>query len=104
MRVEVTSNQPNQVVLDLKPLRPRVLLAVPPLRALNNNRSELRDVELDTANDRCVLRVHIQDAQPPGLYSGVVVDARTGEPCGTLAIQVGDQAEQTPDPAAKPLG
>lgn len=104
VRVEVTSNQPNHIALDLKPLRPGVLLTVPPLRALNNNRSELRDVELDTANDRCVLRVHIPDPQPPGLYTGVVVDARTGEPCGTLAIQVGNQAEQTKDAAAKPQG
>jgi hypothetical protein len=104
VRLEVTSNQPNHIALDLKPLRPRGLLAVPPLRALNNNRSELRDVELDTANDRCVLRVHIPDAQPPGLYSGVVVDARTGEPRGTLAIQVGNQAEQTEAPPPKPQG
>lgn len=102
VRVEVTSNQPNHIALDLNPLRSGVLLAVPPLRALNNNRSELSDVELDTANDRCVLRVHIPDTQPPGLYKGVVVDARSGEPCGTLAIQVGNQAEQTKDPAAKP--
>lgn len=104
VRVEVNSNQPNHIALDLKPLRPGVLLAVPPLRALNNNRSELRDVELDTANDRCVLRVHIPDAQPSGLYTGVVVDARSGEPCGTLAIQVGNHAEQSKDPAAKPQG
>ena len=102
--MEVTSNQPNQIALDLKPLRPRCLLAVPPLRALNNNRPELSDVELDTANDRCVLRVHIPDAQPPGLYSGVVVDARSGEPCGTLAIQVGTQSEQTQAPPPKPGG
>ncbi len=104
VRVEVNSNQPNHIALDLKPLRPGVLLAVPPLRALNNNRSELRDVELDTANDRCVLRVHIPDTQPPGLYTGVVVDARSGEPCGTLAIQVENHAEQSKDPAAKPQG
>ena len=101
VRVEVTSNQANHVALDLKPIWPRVSLTVPPLRALNNSRSELRDVELDAANDRCVLRVHIPDAQPPGLYTGVVVDASTGEPCGTLAIQVGSPAKQT-EPPAKP--
>ena len=104
VRVEVTSNQANHIALDLKPIRPRVSLAVPPLRALNNNRSELRDVELDAANDRCTLRVHIPDAQPPGLYTGVVVDARTGEPCGTLAIRVGSPAEQTEAPPPKPPG
>lgn len=104
VRLEVTSNQPNHIALDLKPVRPRGLLAIPPLRALNNNRSELRDVELDTANGRCVLRIHIPDAQPPGLYSGVVVEADTGEPCGTLAIQVGDQEKQTQGPPPKTQG
>ena len=40
------------------------------------------------------------DKQPEGLYSGAIVDARTGEPCGTLAIQVGrtgpDRVRQRP--------
>jgi hypothetical protein len=95
VRVEVSSSQPNYVALDLKQLRPRVSLAVPPLRAINNKLPELRDIEFDTANDHYVLRIRIPDAQPHGLYSGVVIDDRTGEPCGTLAIQVGRQEEQT---------
>lgn len=104
VRVEVSSNQPNYVALDLKQLRPRVSLAVPPLRALNSKLPELRDIEFDSANDRYVLRVRIPDAQPRGLYSGVVIDERTGEPCGTLAIQVGRQEERTKTHAAKHQG
>jgi hypothetical protein len=104
VRVEVSSSQPNYVALDLKPLRPGVSLAVPPLRALNNKLSELRDIEFDSSNDHYVFRVRIPDAQPPGLYSGVVVDSRTGEPCGTLAVQVGRQEEQTKPHPAKHQG
>lgn len=104
VRLEVTSNQPNHIALDLKPFRAPGLLVVPPLRAMNSNRPELRDVELDTAKGRCVLRIRIPDQQPPGLYSGVVVDARTGEPCGTLAIQVGNQDEQIQAPPPKTQG
>ncbi len=92
VRVEVTSNQTNQVVLDLKPLRPRLSLSVPPLRALNNGKPDLHDIQFETQNDRYVLRVRIPDKQPPGPYSGVIVEAHTREPCGTLAIQVGRPA------------
>jgi hypothetical protein len=35
-----------------------------------------------------ILQVEIPDQQPPALYTGVVVDARTNEPVGTLSIQV----------------
>lgn len=35
-----------------------------------------------------VLQVDIDDAQPAGTYSGVVVDASTNVPCGTLSVVV----------------
>lgn len=89
VRVEVTSNQSSQVILDLKPVRTGVSLIVSPLRTMNNGRAEITEVEFDTSKDRCVLRVHIPDNQPPGLYSGVVADSRTSEPYGTITIRVG---------------
>jgi hypothetical protein len=89
VRVEVASNQTNHVALDLKALQPGISLSVPPLRALNNGKPELHDIRFERENDRSVLRIHIPDGQPPGLYSGVIVEKRSGEPCGTLAIQVG---------------
>ena len=89
VRVEVRSNQTNQVELNLEALRRGVSLSVPPLRSLNNGKPKLHDISIQTENDRYVLRIHIPDKQPEGLYSGEIVDARTGEPCGTLAIQVG---------------
>ena len=92
VRIEVMSSQPNHVVVDLKALPPRVSLSVPPLRALNNGKPELHDIRFDTESDRYVLRVRIPDAQPAGLYSGTIIDTRSGEPCGTLAIQVGRSA------------
>jgi hypothetical protein len=62
---------------------------VSPLRTMNNGKAEIDELEFDTNQDRCVLRVNIPDRQPPGLYSGVVADGRTGEPYGTLTIKVG---------------
>jgi hypothetical protein len=35
-----------------------------------------------------ILQVEIPDPQPPALYTGVVVDARSNEPVGTLSIRV----------------
>jgi hypothetical protein len=92
IRIEVLSNQTNQIALDLKPLPPRVLLSVPPLRALKNGKPDLRDIRLDSESDRYVLRLRIPDEQPAGLYSGVIVETRSGEACGRLEIQVGRSA------------
>jgi len=92
VRVEVSSSQSNHVAVDLQPLEESVELSVPPLRAQNNGKPELRDVQFETENGRCVLRIKISDTQPPGLYSAAVVESRTGEHYGTVAVQVGNKA------------
>jgi hypothetical protein len=89
VRIEVMSNQPNQIAVDLRALPPLASLSVAPLRALNHENGELHDVRIDTESDRYVLRVRIPDAQPVGLYSAAIIETRSGEPYGTLAIQVG---------------
>jgi len=94
VHVEITSNQANQVALDLKALQPRVSLSIAPLRSSTNGKPELHDIRFDTENDRYVLRIRIPHGQPSGLYSGVIVEARTGEPCGTLVVQVGSAEKE----------
>jgi hypothetical protein len=93
VRIEVISSQPNQVALDLKALAPGLPLSIPPLRALNNGSLELNDVQLQAESDRYVLRIRIPDGHPAGLYSGLIVETRRGEPCGTIAVQVGRPAQ-----------
>jgi hypothetical protein len=91
VRVEVTSSQRNQVVLDLKPLRTGVSLIVSPLRTMNKGAGEILEVQFEATPDRCVLKVQIPDHQVSGLYSGVVADGSSGEPYGTISIQVEGQ-------------
>lgn len=93
VRVEVSSNQSNHVALDLRPIEDGVELSVAPLRAQNNGKPELRDVQFETENGRCLLRIKIPNTQPPGLYSAAVIEARSGEHYGTVAIQVGNKSE-----------
>jgi hypothetical protein len=40
------------------------------------------------ARSHTVLTIDVPDHQPPGVYTGVVVDHATGEPGGTLILQV----------------
>jgi len=93
VRIEVISSQPNEVALDLKALPPGVALSIPPLRSLNSGGLELNDIRLQTEGSKYVLRVRIPDSHPGGLYSGLIVETRSGEPCGTIAVRVGQPVQ-----------
>jgi hypothetical protein len=93
VRIEVISSQPSEVALDLKALPPGVALSIPPLRAFNNGGFELNDIQLKTEANKYVLRLRIPDAHPGGLYSGLIVETRGGEPCGTVAVRVGQPVQ-----------
>jgi hypothetical protein len=40
-----------------------------------------------------ILSVKVSNDQPPGQYTGVIVDADSNEPVGTLTIRVSDATE-----------
>ena len=89
--VEIQSRHRTRVDLQLdpgaqfRPLRVHALHAplpgAPPLTALSF-RGEPSGVPL--------LAVSIPDHQPAGLYSGLVVDAETNEPAGTLTVHIAE--------------
>jgi hypothetical protein len=64
-------------------------LAVHDLRASEPESPPLRGVEL-TRQERFEVALRVPDAQPPGLYTGIVYDRRDGSICGTLAVRVGE--------------
>jgi hypothetical protein len=88
--VEVLSKRRAQVTLNLRPHPGRNVPlvhalhasdpAVPPLTGISFRRDPKSAVP--------VLQLKISNKQPPGMYTGVVVDRETNEPQGTLCVRV----------------
>lgn len=89
--VEVSSSRPIRVTLDLRARTNRLTLMGQGLRAVNSQAQLLGGVAfVDSDEDDCpVVRIRVADDQPTGNYTGVVTDAQSGEPCGTLSVRVG---------------
>lgn len=89
--IEVLSVRPTQVTLDLRPQSERISLASYGLHAADATKPALTDITFTPSVDHgpVGLRVCIPDEQPPGMYTGVVVDKATNLPRGTLSVRVG---------------
>jgi len=88
--VELCSIRPVRVTLDLKAHAAGRPLATHGLRAAEIDKPPLTDVGFERAADAAplVLRLRVPETQPPGLYTGVVIDKQSGELLGTLTAQV----------------
>jgi hypothetical protein len=58
------------------------------LRPAQGKAAPLRDVTLRAEAERIVVRVVVPDGQPRGTYNGLVLDAKTQKPRGTLSVVV----------------
>jgi hypothetical protein len=88
---EVSSALPVRVTLSLDEDMPEhCALGIHELHALDRSKPPLRDVSFHngSADGRQTLRVSVPNDQPPGTYSGAVIDSSTNEPRGTLSIVV----------------
>jgi hypothetical protein len=90
LNVEVDSTWRTEVLLDLRPHSASLPLRVHDLRAPEPDKPRLTDVTLETvpAEERVCIRVRVPDDQPPGVYSGLILDARTNLPRGTLSVRL----------------
>lgn len=89
--IEVVSSRAARVTLDLSGRHSgRFTLPAGGLRAADDGRPPLDDVVLFTGEDgeRPVMRIRVPDQQPAGVYMGVIVDALSKEPCGTLSVRI----------------
>jgi hypothetical protein len=90
--IEVISLRPVQVSVELRPnSEPQSLVALG-LSAVDSGKPILKDISLvpDEVAGRLKLRLRIPESQPPGTYSGVIVNRESGETRGTLSIRIGD--------------
>jgi hypothetical protein len=92
--IEVISPCPTSISLDLR-FANGATLTVLPLRAADESKPPLADIGFHVLEGRSVLRIRIPKGQPADTYSGVVVDAGTHQPKGTLCVSVREEAAST---------
>jgi len=90
VRVHVVSPWPTEVTVDLRPGTSGATLVVQALRAVEPEKPRLDGVRFEpgTADAPPQLRVRVPATQPPGVYHGLLVDAATSVPAGTVSVRV----------------
>jgi len=90
--IEVVSLRPVQVSVELWPNSEAQSLVALGLSAVDLKKPVLTDISLvpDEVPGRIKLRLRIPENQPPGIYSGVIVNRESGETRGTLSIRIAD--------------
>jgi hypothetical protein len=88
--VEIASARMVRVTVDVPAHGGAANLAIGGLLAPVPGQAPLTDVALvfDPAANRHVLRIRVPDSQPPGFYSGVVVDRASATPRGTITLRI----------------
>ena len=90
--IEVISLRPVQVSVELRPNSEAQSLVALGLNAVDPGKPVLTDISLgpDEIPGRVKLRLRVPENQPPGTYSGVIVNRDSGETRGTLSIRITD--------------
>lgn len=90
LAIEVVSSRATRVTLNLRAHSARPALLAGGLRAINPEWPPLTEVALVAVDGggSPVVRIRVPDDQPAGVYTGVLVDAHSGEPCGTLSVRI----------------
>jgi hypothetical protein len=90
LTLELESPRRTEVSFDLRPRSLGLPLVVHDLRAPEADKPRISGVVLETVPDeeRLILRLRIPAEQPPGIYSGIILDERTSLPRGTLTVRL----------------
>jgi hypothetical protein len=90
LTLELESPRRTEISFDLRPRSLGLPLVVHDLRAPEADKPRITGVGLETVPDeeRLVLRLRIPAEQPPGIYSGIILDERTSLPRGTLTVRL----------------
>jgi hypothetical protein len=88
--IEIASVRMTRVTVNLTPHAVSANLAIGGLLALDAEKPSLREISLaiEPRSHTLVTRIRVPDSQPPGVYSGVIADSETGEPCGTITLRI----------------
>ena len=88
--VELASERPAEVTVDLRSedtVRP---LVVHSLRAVEPEKPRITAVSIEpaTAHAPARLRIRIPSDQPPGTYNALVIDEETSRPAGSISVRI----------------
>lgn len=90
--IEIESCRNTQVTLDLWSGNRSAVLTVPALHAAESDKIPVTDVKFVPGSDEAPARIRIKvsDDQPAGLYSGLILDAESGQGCGTISLKLNE--------------
>ncbi|MDX1500796.1 MAG: hypothetical protein R3325_00425 [Thermoanaerobaculia bacterium] len=88
--LRVVAKRPVTVRLDLDPVDPAARLTLPTLICADPESPPITGIRFEPADGEsaAAFSVEVPDEQPPGVYSGVVFEAGSGEKCGTLTLRL----------------
>jgi len=90
--IDLSSQRPVEVTVDLRDFGEGVEPVCLGARALSSNGPDITEIRLDASHPNTIPKVHIRvpPKQSAGHYSGVIVDRRTGNVCGTISLRIAD--------------
>ncbi len=90
--IELASPRPARVTLALQPGHDCRRLVVRGLHAIDPQKASVTNVEFSpaVAGQRACMRIRVSADHPSGVYTGVVVDKDSEQPCGTLTVRISD--------------
>ncbi|OJT22986.1 hypothetical protein BO221_19015 [Archangium sp. Cb G35] len=90
LTLDVDSPRRVEVSLELRPRSSTLPLVVHDLRAPEPDKPRITGVGIEclSEEERVILHLQVPEAHPPGVYSGLIVDERTGLPRGTLTVRI----------------
>lgn len=88
--VEIESQRKNRVTVDLWPGSDKAQLTVPALHAAESDKDPVTDIVFFPASEQSPARlcITIPADQPAGVYTGLILQAETGQACGTLSLRL----------------
>lgn len=86
--IELSSKRPVQVELNLRAHPPIDALAIPGLHPVEGEHPPIKEIAFTSGSGADVLQIRVPDDQPPGVYAGVIVNRKSGHPCGSLTIRL----------------
>ncbi|HYO72656.1 MAG TPA: hypothetical protein VEU33_41935, partial [Archangium sp.] len=90
LTLDIESSRRVEVSIELRPRSSALSLVVHDLRAPAPDTPRITGVGIECLpeEERVILHLRVSEAHPPGVYSGLIVDERTGLPRGTLTVRI----------------
>lgn len=90
--VELASERPAEVTVDLRSEDTARRLVVHSLRAVEPEKPRISEVAIEPATPHAParLRIRIPAGQPSGTYNALVIDEETSRPAGTVSVRLTD--------------